>query len=92
MSLRFRIGPFTVGSSGVRLSLWRKRGGVSVPLLGRSKGIFGVVHVGPARYYFNQHGLLGATIRLALFLVKLVILVGLIALGVAIWSARSHAN
>lgn len=32
MGLMIRIGPFTFGKNGLRLNLWKRRGGVSIPL------------------------------------------------------------
>ena len=55
MSIRIRIGPFTIGRSGLRLSLWRKRGGISWPLLGRSKNTFGIIRAGPFRWHFSRN-------------------------------------
>lgn len=50
MGFRFRIGPFTFGSSGARLSLWRGGTGVSMPLSGAGK-TFGKVRVGPISWF-----------------------------------------
>lgn len=50
MGFRFRFGPFTFGSSGTRLSLWRGGTGVSVPLSQTGK-TFGKVSVGPLSWY-----------------------------------------
>jgi len=54
VGFRFRLGPFTFGRTGTRLSLWRKRGGVSVPLTGKSKNTFGVLRAGPFRWFFSK--------------------------------------
>lgn len=55
MSFRSRIGPFTFGSSGIRLSLWSGGSGVSVPLTGEGR-TFGKVKVGPVSKYFQGSG------------------------------------
>ncbi len=52
MSFRFRIGPFTFGSTGVRLSLWGRGMGASIPLSGKGRS-FGKVRVGPITKYFS---------------------------------------
>lgn len=55
MSFRFRIGPFTFGSSGIRLSLWSRGSGISIPLTNRKKAkSFGKVKVGPLSYYATE--------------------------------------
>lgn len=46
MGFRFRLGPFTFGPSGARLSLWGSGMGVSVPLSGKGKA-FSKVGAGP---------------------------------------------
>lgn len=51
MGFRFRIGPFTFGRSGVRLSMWR-RSGISVPLFGNGR-FFGKIGLGPLTWYFD---------------------------------------
>lgn len=51
MSVRFRIGPFTFGKTGVRLSVWRRGSGVSVPLFNKKARSFGKVKVGGMSYY-----------------------------------------
>ncbi len=53
MGFRFRIGPFTFGRSGTRLSLWSRGAGVSVPLSGKSRS-FGKIRVGPLSWYSEQ--------------------------------------
>jgi hypothetical protein len=50
MGFRFRLGPFTFGRSGVRLSLWRGGSGISIPLSGKGRTI-GKVGVGPLSWY-----------------------------------------
>lgn len=52
MSFRFRIGPFTFGRTGTRLSLWGRGGGFSVPLSGRGRS-FGKVGIGPFSWFFR---------------------------------------
>jgi hypothetical protein len=54
MSLRVRLGPLTIGRSGVRLSLWRRRGGISLPLFGKSRQTFGILRAGPLRWHFSR--------------------------------------
>ena len=53
MRFRFRIGPFTFGRSGTRLSLWSGGTGVSVPLSKKKRGTFGKVKIGPVSAYFG---------------------------------------
>ncbi len=52
MGFRFRLGPFTFGRTGIRLSLWRRGVGISVPLTGKGR-TFGKVGVGPVNYNFS---------------------------------------
>lgn len=52
MGFRFRLGPFTFGRTGIRLSLWRRGAGMSVPLTGKGR-TFGKVGVGPVNYNFS---------------------------------------
>lgn len=52
MSFRFRLGPFTFGRTGVRLSMWGGGSGFSVPLSGKGRS-FGKVGVGPMSWYFT---------------------------------------
>ena len=52
MGFRFRIGPFTFGRTGVRLSLWGRGAGFSVPLVGKGRS-FGKVGFGPFSWYFG---------------------------------------
>jgi hypothetical protein len=49
MGFRFRLGPFTFGRSGTRLSLWGGGMGVSVPLSGKGRA-YGKVGVGPVSW------------------------------------------
>jgi hypothetical protein len=54
MRLRFRLGPFTFGKSGTRLSPWKGGSGVSVPLSKKKKGgTFGKVRIGSISAYFG---------------------------------------
>ena len=54
MRLRFRVGPFTFGKGGTRLSLWKGQSGVSVPLSKKNKGgTFGKVRISPFSAYFG---------------------------------------
>ena len=53
MGFRIRLGPFTFGRSGIRLSLWSRGTGVSVPLSGEGRS-FGKISVGPVSYYTDQ--------------------------------------
>lgn len=53
MGFRFRLGPFTFGHTGIRLSLWRRGAGISVPLTGKGRA-FGKVGVGPVNYNFSK--------------------------------------
>jgi len=55
MRFRFRIGPFTFGKSGTRLSLWKGGTGVSIPLSKKNKGgTFGKVKAGPVMAFFGS--------------------------------------
>lgn len=53
MSLRFRLGPFTFGKSGTRLSLWSGGTGVSIPLTNKKAQSFGKIKFGFFSYYFK---------------------------------------
>jgi len=53
MRLRFRIGPFTFGKGGTRLSIWGGGSGVSVPLSKKKGKAFGKIGVGPVSAYFG---------------------------------------
>jgi hypothetical protein len=53
MRLRFRIGPFTFGKGGTRLSIWGGGSGVSVPLSKTKGKAFGKIGVGPVSAYFG---------------------------------------
>lgn len=54
MGFRFRLGPFTFGRSGTRLSLWLGGIGFSTPLSGKGH-TFGKVAIGPLNWY-SQSG------------------------------------
>jgi hypothetical protein len=54
MGFRFRLGPFTFGRTGTRLSLWFGGVGISIPLTGKGR-TFGKVSVGPVGWY-DQSG------------------------------------
>ncbi len=53
MGFRFRIGPFTFGRSGIRLSPWFRGGGVSIPLTGKGR-LFGKLRFGPVSWYLED--------------------------------------
>ncbi|MFT3796493.1 hypothetical protein [Flavobacterium sp.] len=56
MSLRFRIGPFTFGKSGTRLSIWNGGTGFSMPISNRKKnGSYGKVTFGIFSYFFGNN-------------------------------------
>jgi hypothetical protein len=50
MGFRFRLGPFTFGRAGTRLSLWLGGIGFSTPLSGKGR-TFGKVGIGPFSWY-----------------------------------------
>ena len=52
MSFRFRLGPFTFGRTGTRLSLWRSKVGLSIPLSRKGRS-FGKIGFGPFRWFFT---------------------------------------
>lgn len=54
MSLRFRIGPFTFGKSGTRLSLWSGGSGFSTPILNPKSQSYGKIKLGIFSYFFNS--------------------------------------
>ena len=55
MRIRFRLGPFTFGTTGIRFSFWKWGQGVSVPLTGRKKAsTFGKLKAGPFFGYFGS--------------------------------------
>ncbi len=53
MGFRFRIGPFTFGRTGIRLSLWRFGAGISVPLFGKGRS-YGKIGFGPLSWHFGS--------------------------------------
>lgn len=63
MRFRFRLGPFTFGRSGTRLSLWSGGTGVSIPLSKKKGHTFGKVKVGPVSGYFGGSSTKPATAR-----------------------------
>jgi len=54
MRLRFRLGPFTFGKGGTRLSLWKGGAGVSIPLSKKKGRSFGKLSLGPVSAYFGN--------------------------------------
>lgn len=54
MNIRFRLGPFTFGESGTRLSVWRRGTGFSMPLFNRKAKSFGKVKLGIFSFNFNE--------------------------------------
>lgn len=54
MGFRFRLGPFTFGRTGARLSLWAGGAGFSTPLSGKGR-TFGKIGFGPISW-FGQSG------------------------------------
>ena len=55
MGLRFRIGPFTFGKSGIRLSIWSRGTGFSTPITNRKSLSFGKAKFGMFSYFFNNN-------------------------------------
>lgn len=53
MRIRFRLGPFTFGKSGTRLSFWRGGTGISIPLFNRKTKSFGKIRLGIFSFYFG---------------------------------------
>lgn len=53
MRTRIRIGPFTFGRTGVRLSYWRKGTGFSIPLFNRKAQSFGKIRLAPFSFFFS---------------------------------------
>ena len=53
MSFRFRLGPFTFGRTGTRLSLWGRGIGFSAPLSGKGRS-FGKIGLGPFSWFFTE--------------------------------------
>ena len=55
MGFRFRLGPFTFGKTGVRLSICRGGTGISIPLTNTDKAkSFGKISAGNVSYYANE--------------------------------------
>jgi len=54
MNFRFRLGPFTFGRGGARLSLWSRSAGISIPLSGKKGRTFGKIGFGPFRWFFGR--------------------------------------
>lgn len=52
MGFRFRIGPFTFGRTGIRLSLWRFGTGLSISLFGKGRS-FSKIGFGPLSWHFS---------------------------------------
>ena len=50
MGFRFRLGPFTFGRMGARLSLWLGGIAFSTPLSGKGR-TFGMIGIGPLSWY-----------------------------------------
>ncbi len=53
MAFRFRLGPFTFGRSGTRLSPWSRGGGFSIPLFGKGD-FFRKLRFGPVSWNFRK--------------------------------------
>jgi hypothetical protein len=54
MKIRFRIGPFTFGSGGTRLSSWRGGTGFSVPVSNKKGSSFGKLKLGIFSFLFSD--------------------------------------
>ncbi|WP_321298554.1 hypothetical protein [Marinifilum fragile] len=54
MRTRIRIGPFTIGRSGIRISPWSRSSGFSVPLFNRNARSFGKIKLGVFSFYFSN--------------------------------------
>lgn len=54
MRTRIRIGPFTFGKSGMRLSMWRGGTGFSLPLFNKRSRSFGKVKLGIFSFFFSS--------------------------------------
>jgi hypothetical protein len=54
MRIRFRLGPFTFGSGGTRLSPWRRGTGFSIPLFRRNATSYGKIKFGIFSFLFNN--------------------------------------
>lgn len=55
MRIRFRIGPFTFGSGGTRLSSWRRGTGFSIPLFKRNAPSYGKIKFGIFSFLFKRN-------------------------------------
>jgi hypothetical protein len=53
MRTRIRLGPFTFGRSGARLSPWSGGTGFSIPLFNRNARSFGKIKLGIFSFYFG---------------------------------------
>jgi hypothetical protein len=53
MRVRFRLGPFTFGKSGTRLSLWRGGTGFSIPLFNQKATSFGKIRFGIFSFFLG---------------------------------------
>lgn len=53
MGLRFRIGPFTFGRTGTRLSLWSRGSAISIPFFKKKGRTFGKIGFGPFSWHFG---------------------------------------
>ena len=53
MSFRFRLGPFTFGRTGTRLSLWSRGTGFLIPVSGKKGRSFGKIGFGPFSWFFR---------------------------------------
>ncbi|MEQ8353228.1 MAG: hypothetical protein RH862_17260 [Leptospiraceae bacterium] len=53
MRFRFRIGPFTFGKSGPRLSVWKRGSGISIPLSNKGGDTFGKIKEGRVSAHFG---------------------------------------
>lgn len=79
MSLRFRLGPFTFGSSGTRLSLWRRGSGISIPLSGKSRS-YGKVGFGPFSWWLGESEIKGGA-RAIFWLLIIAAILGLLLIS-----------
>ena len=55
LSLRIRIGPFTFGKSGTRLSLWSRGSGFSIPIFSSKAQSFGKIKLGIFSFFFRSN-------------------------------------
>ena len=54
MRTRIRIGPFTFGKSGIRLSSWKGGTGFSIPLFNRNARSFGKIKFWIFSFFFDS--------------------------------------